>query len=141
MNNDESSEATCSLLVSHARLDCPSRGRPTPAEKIGERRAGPQPSQAHSGRRGGRLKEKVVENKKEEYKEYAQKIGTLALAYVPPDKAKLQQAFQQGNVKLSADATAGQIQLLITNYVKPNDSMTITFDKAAKAIHTVQIAS
>jgi len=100
-----------------------------------------QPSQAHSGRRGGRLKEKVVENKKEEYKEYAQKIGALAHSYVPPDKAKLQQAFQQGNVKLNAGATAGQVRLLITNYVKPNDSMTITFDKAAKAIQSVQIAS
>ncbi len=100
-----------------------------------------QPSKANSGRRGGRLKEKVVENKKEEYKEYAQKIGVLAHSYVPPDKAKLQQAFQQGNVKLSAGTTAGLVQLLITNYVKPNDSMTITFDKAAKAIQGVQIAS
>ncbi len=100
-----------------------------------------QPSHANSGRRGGRLKEKVVESKKEEYKEYAQKIGALAHSYVPPDRAKLQQAFQQGNVKLGAGATAGLVQLLITNYVKPNDSMTITFDKATKAIQSVQIAS
>ncbi len=100
-----------------------------------------QPSQAHSGRRGGRLKEKVVENKKEEYKEYAQNIAALAHSYVPPDRAKLQEAFQQGNVKLNAGASAGLIQLLITNYVKPNDSMTITFDKSAKAIQSVQIGS
>ena len=101
-----------------------------------------QPSQSHGGRRGGgRMKEKVVEKKKEEYKEYGQKIGALAQSYAPPDKAKLQEAFQEGNVKLSAGVTPGQVQLLITNYLKPNDSMTIAFDKAAKAIQSVQIAS
>jgi hypothetical protein len=103
--------------------------------------AAAQPSQAHGGGRGARLKEKVIENKKEEYKEYGQKMAALAHSYVPPDRAKLQQAFQEGNVKLGAGATAGLVQLLITNYVKPNDSMTITFDKAAKAIQGVQIAS
>jgi hypothetical protein len=87
------------------------------------------------------LKEKIIENKKEEYKEYGQKIAALAHSYAPPDPAKLQQAYQQGNVKPGAGATPDQVQLLITNYLKPNDSMTITFDKAAKAIQSVQIGS
>jgi 23S rRNA pseudoU1915 N3-methylase RlmH len=103
--------------------------------------AEPAPSQAAGGRRGGRLKERVIENKKEEYKEYAQKMGALARSYTPPDPAKLQEAFKQGNVKPGAGATPDQVQLLITNYLKPNDSMTIVFDKAAKAIQSVQIAS
>lgn len=93
------------------------------------------------GRRGGRMKEKIVENKKEEYKEYAEKIGALAHSYAPPDPAKLQQAFQQGNVKTSAGSAPDEVQLLITSYVKPNDSMTITFNKAAKAVQSVQIGS
>ena len=93
------------------------------------------------GRRGGRMKEKIIENKKEEYKEYGQKMAALAHSYVPPDSAKLQQAFQQGNVKLGEGAASNQVQLLITNYVKPNDSMTLTFDRSAKAIQSVQIAS
>jgi hypothetical protein len=101
-----------------------------------------QPKQAESGgRRGGRMKEKIVENKKEEYKEYAQKIGALAHSYAPPDPAKLQDAFQKGNVNPAPGATADQVQLVITNYLKPNDSMSITFDKAAKAIQSVQIGS
>ncbi|HXJ88065.1 MAG TPA: hypothetical protein VMS18_14685 [Candidatus Binatia bacterium] len=99
------------------------------------------PSQAESGRRGGRVKERVVENKKEEYKEYAQKIAALAHSYAPPDPAKLQQAQQQGNIKVAPGSAENQVQLQITNYLKPNDSMTITFDKAAKAIQSVQIAS
>jgi 23S rRNA pseudoU1915 N3-methylase RlmH len=99
------------------------------------------PAQAESGRRGGRVKEHIVENKKEEYKEYAQKIAALAHSYAPPDPAKLQQAQQQGNLKLAPGSADNQVQLQITNYLKPNDSMTITFDKAAKAIQSVQIAS
>ena len=101
----------------------------------------PAPSQADTGRRGGRLKEKVIENKKEEYKEYADNIATLARSYAPPDPAKLQQAFQQGNVKVEPGSVPNVVQLLITNYIKPNDSMTISFDKVAKAIQSVQIAS
>jgi 23S rRNA pseudoU1915 N3-methylase RlmH len=99
------------------------------------------PSQAESGRRGGRVKEHIVENKREEYKEYAQKIAALAHSYTPPDPAKLQQAQQQGNIKVAPGSAENQVQLQITNYLKPNDSMTITFDKAAKAIQSVQIAS
>jgi len=102
--------------------------------------AAPLP-QADSGRRGGRVKEHIVENKKEEYKEYAQKIAALAHSYTPPDPAKLQQAQQQGNIKVAPGSAENQVQLQITNYLKPNDSMTITFDKAAKAIQSVQIAS
>ena len=101
----------------------------------------PQQAQGGGGRRGGRVKEKIVENKKEEYKEYAEKIGALAHSYAPPDPAKLQQAFQQGNVKTSAGSAPDEVQLLITSYVKPNDSMTITFSKTAKAIQSVQIGS
>ncbi len=100
-----------------------------------------QAAQGGGGRRGGRLRERVIENKKEEYKEYAENIGALARSYTPPDPAKLQEAFKQGNIKLNPGATPDQVQLLITNYLKPNDSMTITFDKAAKAIYSVQIAS
>lgn len=99
------------------------------------------PNQAQSGRRGGRLKEKVVENKKEEFKEYADKIAALAHSYAPPDPAKLQQAHQQGNIKLAPGPTSNEVQIQVTNYLKANDSMTITFDKAAKAIESVQIAS
>jgi 23S rRNA pseudoU1915 N3-methylase RlmH len=100
-----------------------------------------QAPQANGGRRGGRVKEKIVENKKEEYKEYAQKIAALARSYAPPDPAKLQQAFKQGNVKLVAGTALDEAQLVITNYLKPNDSMTLTLNKAAKAIESVQIGS
>ena len=48
----------------------------------------PAPEQAPSGRggrRGAKVKEKVVENKKDEMKEYMQQAAALIHSYVPPD--------------------------------------------------------
>jgi hypothetical protein len=91
---------------------------------------------------GGRLKQHVVEKKKEEYKDYADQMKALAEQYVPPDGAKLQEAYAQGNITLGPSAgDPNEIQLVIKNYLKPGDSMTIVFDKAQKALLRVQIAS
>ena len=51
---------------------------------------------------GGRLKKRIVEKKKEEYKDYADQMKTLAQQYVPPDKDQLQQAYQQGNITMGS---------------------------------------
>jgi hypothetical protein len=105
----------------------------------------PPPAQASDqsgGRRGGRLKEHVVEKKKEEYQDYAQQMKALAQQYVPPDKDKLQQAYQQGNVTLGpAAGDPNDVQLVIKNYVKPQDSMTLLFDKSKKQLLSLKVAS
>lgn len=91
---------------------------------------------------GGRLKKHIVEKKKEEYKEYADKMKTLAQQYVPPEKDLLEQAYQQGNILIGPVAGNPEVvQLVIKNYLKPGDSMTLMFDKAQKALAQVQIAS
>jgi hypothetical protein len=91
---------------------------------------------------GGRVKQHVVAKKKEEYKDYADQMKALAQQYVPPDGALLQKAYGQGNVTLGPSAGApNEVQLVIHNYVKPQDSMTLVFDKAQKALVRVQIAS
>jgi hypothetical protein len=91
---------------------------------------------------GGRLKQHIVAKKKEEYSDYANEMKALAQQYVPPDGALLQQAYAQGNVTLGPTAGApNEVQLVIHNYLKPQDSMTLVFDKAQKAIIGVQIAS
>lgn len=91
---------------------------------------------------GGRLKKHVIEKKKEEYKEYADQMKALAQQYVPPDKDLLEQARAQGNITLGPAAGApNEIQLIIHNYLKPGDSMTLVFDKTQKALVGLQIAS
>lgn len=100
------------------------------------------PPAADSGGGGGRLKKHIVEKKKEEYADYADQMKDLAQQYLPPDKDRIQQAYQQGNITLGpAAGNPDQIQLIIHNYVKPGDSMTLAFDKAQKKLVQIQIAS
>jgi hypothetical protein len=103
---------------------------------IGE--SAPPPS---SGR-DGRLKQHVVAKKKAEYQDYADSIKALIQQYVPPDQGALDQARQKGNISASPEAdTPGQFKLVITNYVKQGDNMTLVVDKATKALVSLSIAT
>jgi hypothetical protein len=91
---------------------------------------------------GGRLKKRVVEKKTEEYKDYAEQMKALAQQYVPPDKEMIQQAYAQGNISIVPGGGApSEIKLVFHNFVKPQDSMTLVFDKAQKQLLSIQIAS
>lgn len=92
--------------------------------------------------RGGRIKERVVEKKKEEYKEYADNMKSLMEQYVPPNKDLLQQAQQKGNISLApVPGSSSQVQIVIHDYLKPKDSMTLIFDKEQKQMVGIQVAS
>jgi hypothetical protein len=91
---------------------------------------------------GGRLKQHVVAKKTDEYTDYAESMKALAQQYVPPDGALLQQAYASGNITLgTVPGNPDAVQLVVHNYIKPQDSMTLVFDKAQKALLRVQIAS
>ncbi len=98
------------------------------------------PPQEQSGGRGGRLKQHVVEKKKEEYKDYADKMKELAQHYVPPDKDDIQAAYAKGNISLNP-AGDSVTKLVIHDYYKPGDTMTLTIDKAQKQLQSIAIAS
>jgi hypothetical protein len=91
--------------------------------------------------REGRLKKRVVEHVTEEYQQYGQQIAALAKQYNPPDPQKLEAAYKQGDVSLQLGGSAGTVSMVIKNYVKPNDSMTLVFNPATKAIESVRVAS
>src|SRR6476659_6620351 len=99
------------------------------------------PEPAESRVRHGRLKEHVVAKKKEEYRDYADQIKDLIQQYVPPDKNLLQRASQQGNIMIGPKGTPGQYRLVITNYLKQGDTMTLVVDKEQKALTSVSIGS
>jgi hypothetical protein len=91
---------------------------------------------------GGRLKRHVVEKKTEEYKDYADQMKALAQQYVPPTKELIQQALQKGNIALVPGAgSPNEVQLVIHNYLKPGDSVTLLFDKSQKELTGIQVAS
>jgi len=91
---------------------------------------------------GGRLKKHVVEKKKEEYKEYADQMKELAQQYVPPDRDLIQKAYALGNISLiPGGGLPSEIKIVFHNYLKPQDSMTLIFDKEQKQLLSLQIAS
>jgi hypothetical protein len=92
---------------------------------------------------GGRLKKHIVAKKKEEYKEYADRMKALAEQYVPPDKELIQNAYQQGNIAFvpGGGLPPNEIKLVIKNYLKQGDSLTLIFDKEQKQLVRVEIAS
>lgn len=96
----------------------------------------PAPEKAESGRggrRGARVKEKVVENKKDEMKEYMEQAAALIHTYVPPDPAKIQAAKDAGRIATTPQA-GGKVRLVISQYLKPGDSLTLDVDAAASRL-------
>ena len=90
----------------------------------------PPPAQEDSGGRGrrGRVKEKVVENKKEEMQEYIQQLVKLSNSYLILPKEKMQALAQTG--QFSQDATG--ILITVRDFVQPGDKLVLTFDPATK---------
>ncbi len=96
-----------------------------------------QPDQAS----GGALKRHIVAKKKAEYKEYGEQIADLARQYTQPDPDRLQRAYQQGNISLQLGGGETMMTLNIKNYIKPNDLVTLVFNKQTKAIQSIRVAS
>jgi len=94
-------------------------------------------SQPQSGGRGGRVKQRIVEKKKEEMQDYMGDVKGVLSMYVPPDPQKMQQAFQQGNVSLTPGN--GMIKLAFKNYAQPGDLMTVSFNEASKKISHIDV--
>jgi len=86
---------------------------------------------------GGRMKQRVIEKKKEEMKDYMQDVKGVLAMYVPPDAQRMQQAYQAGNVALNP--VPGAVNLVFTNYAQPGDKMSLTFDTATKKITTLSV--
>jgi len=91
---------------------------------------------------GGRLRQRVVAKKKEEYREYADQMKELAQHYVPPDKDAIQDAYAKGNIAIIPEGSVpGLIKLVIHNYYKPGDTVTLSFDKNEKLLRSISVAS
>jgi len=98
--------------------------------------AAPAPAQ---GGRGGRLKAKVIENKKEEFAEMMQELGQLVGSYghLPPDKL---QAFKATATKGRGEgAMQGTAQVQGLNVLQQGDSITIWIDPASQMMRRVEI--
>src|SRR5580698_3224177 len=99
------------------------------------------PGQDQSAR-GGRLRQRIVEKKKEEFEDYAQSMKDLAQQYIPPQKDLIQDAYSKGNVAITPEAGGpGRIQFAIHDYIRKGDLVTIIFDKDKKQLVSISIHS
>jgi hypothetical protein len=93
------------------------------------------------GRRGGAVKEKVVEKKVGEMKDYMQEVVALVHQYVPPDPAKIQAAAKAGKAAPERSAEGALTALGFSDYAKAGDKVLLGFDPAAKKIRSYNVAS
>jgi hypothetical protein len=106
-----------------------------PDGKVQKTALGPPPAPPS----GGRMKQKVIANKKEEMKDYMGQVKVLLAKYVPPDPQSMQQAFQSGKASLNPNASSGVAQIVFKDYALAGDQMVLSFDTAAKKISSVKV--
>lgn len=93
-------------------------------------------SQPANQRRHG-IRHRIEEN----YQAYGQQIASLAASYTQLQPGRIKQLYAQGDVSLRSGGAPGLDAVVIRNYVKPSDAVTITFDRAHKAILYIHVAS
>jgi hypothetical protein len=97
------------------------------------------PPQAQQAPSGGRFKQRIIEKKKEEVKDYMGQVKTLLAMYVPPDPQRMQQAFQEHKVSITPGGDSGVAQIVFKDYAQPGDQMTISFNTAEKKISALNV--
>ncbi len=122
------------VKLEQVRYDANGKLQKTPL--AGPAPAAPAPAQ---GGRGGRVKAKVIENKKEEFGEMMQGLGQLVASYgqLPPDKLA---AFKATATKGRGEgAMAGTAQVQGLDVLQAGDSMTVWVDPASQMMRRVEI--
>jgi hypothetical protein len=104
--------------------------------------AQPEPKQQaqSGGRRGGRVKQQIVEKKTDEMKDYMERAAALIHQYVPPSPEQIQAAKEAGRIAVTPQS-GGTVRLVISQYLKPSDSLTIDLDPATNRLIALAVNS
>jgi hypothetical protein len=85
----------------------------------------------------GGLRGKIVKKKVAEMKDYTDRLKSLVSHYAPPNPDRLRAAAQAGRASLNL--AEGVATLTFTDYYKPGDKVTFTFDTAAKRLKNYDV--
>jgi len=94
---------------------------------------GPPPAEPS----GGRLKQRIIEKKREEMRQYMDEVKGVLAMYVPPNPQQMGQAYQAG--KVSLNPVGGVVNLIFRDYAQPGDQMTLTFDPATRRVTSLNV--
>jgi hypothetical protein len=102
----------------------------------------PQAEAARGGRggRGGRVKEQIVENKKDEMKDYMEQAVSLIHTYVPPNPTQIQKAKDAGKMRLTPPQQ-GKVRVEFPDFQQPSDLLAIDLDAAAARLTAISVAT
>ena len=95
----------------------------------------PPPPEKKRGLRG-----KVIAKKTGEMKAELEAATALVHQYVPPDPGMMQVVMNAGTASL-AQGGPGVLVLEFPGYLKPGDSLGLTFDSAVKALRQIDVAT
>jgi len=94
----------------------------------------PEQSGGRGARRGGgKVKEQIIANKKDDMKEYMEQAAALVHSYVPPTPPQIQ-AVKDGGRLSAIPQAGGKVRLEMKQYLKPGDALTIDLDTAANRL-------
>lgn len=100
-------------------------------------KAAPAPPE---GKRGGRVKAKVIENKKSDIQEYMERAAALIHQYVPPAPAQIQKVKDAG--KLAVKPTdAAHVRLEMKDYLQAGDLLAIDVNAASNSVASLSVAT
>jgi hypothetical protein len=104
--------------------------------------AQPEPKQQaqSGGRRGGRVKQQIVEKKTDEMRDYMERAAALIHQYVPPNPEQIEAAKEAGRIAVTPQS-GGTVRLVISQYLKPSDSLTIDLDPATNRLIALAVNS
>jgi hypothetical protein len=97
------------------------------------------PAQDEKKKKG--LRGKIVENKKEDVSEATKEAVGLVKQYVPPDPARIQAAKEAGRLAVTPPDAAGKVRMVIRDYLKTGDSLTLDVNAASDRISGLSVAT
>ena len=98
------------------------------------------PAPAQGGRRGGRLKQQVIENKKDDMREYMEKAAALIQQYVPPNPAQVQKVKDAGRM-VTSPKPDGTVRVEFREYLQPGDVLVIDIAPNAALLSALSVAT
>jgi hypothetical protein len=104
--------------------------------------AKPQAEQSGGGRgrRGGRVKEQIVENKKDDMQDYMERATALIHTYVPPNPALIQKAKDAGKMVMRPPQQA-KVRVEFPDFIQPSDLLAIDVDAKALLLDSISVAT
>jgi hypothetical protein len=95
-----------------------------------------EPAKSPRGIRGA-----IAKDKKEDISDSAKEAVALVKQYVPPDAQRIEAAKAAGNLSVVPPDPQGNVQIVIKNYLKSGDSLTIAANAATDRMGGLTVAT